>query len=472
MFLTRLGRKSGKFRIKPAAPFGHRLFFSILAAALPIFILSMILLWTHGFSLDHKLELTFLVFALWTGLSFSAYEKIVHSLRVLSNVIAALRDEDFSFRALQATEGDPLGDLAIEINNLARVLETERLGTIETVNLLKKVMAEVEAVILAFSPDGRVRLVNHAGELFLGRRAEQILAYTAEELGISDLLKDYSSGTLSHVSSGIEKRWLVRVASFRQDGVPHRLVVLSEASAVLRTEERLAWQRLVRVLGHEINNSLAPIKSIARTLSRIPLDRELSDAARQNFKHGFEVIGSRAESLNRFLQGYTKLAQLPPAARRSIDLQGLVSRVIVVESRLRVTVAPGPSVTINVDPDQLEQTLINLLRNAVDAVLMKEPPLIEADSVTVGWTVEESDIRLLIRDKGIGLAKTENLFVPFYTTKNNGSGIGLLISRQIIEGHNGTLSIRNREDVIGCEVQIVLPQCVMKVLPARDAYEI
>jgi len=472
MSLTRLGKKSGKFRVKPSAPFGRRLFFSIFVAALPSFLLGMALLWTHDFSLDHRVELTVVVFALWAGLSYSTFESVTHSLRVLSNVIAALRDEDFSFRAIRALPGDPLGDLAIEINNLARVLETERLGAIETVNLLKKVMSEVEAVILAFSPDRRVRLVNRAGEVFLGRRAEQILGYTADELAIGDLLESHPAGTLSHVSSGVEKRWLVRIASFRQDGVPHRLVLLSEASEALRTEERVAWQRLVRVLGHEINNSLAPIKSIARTLSRIPLDTVLSDEARQNFRHGFDVIGSRAESLNRFLQGYAKLAQLPPALRRATDLGDLISHVVKVEARLEVVVAAGPRVRINVDPDQLEQALINLVRNAVDAVLMKEQPVIAPDSVTISWIVEKAGIRLLVRDKGIGLAKTENLFVPFYTTKESGSGIGLLLSRQIIEGHRGTLSVRNREDVSGCEVQVMLPQCVMKVLPATEAVRV
>ncbi|HEV3040329.1 MAG TPA: ATP-binding protein [Candidatus Angelobacter sp.] len=457
MSLTRLGKKSGKFRVNLTAPFGRKLLLSILAAGLPGVILSLAFVWGRDYALDHEIEFSVLVLGLWAGLSFWASEGVVHSLRVLSNVVAAMRDEDFSFRALQATPGDPLGDLAIEINDLARALETERLATIESANLLKQVMAEVEAVVLAFSPDGIVRLVNRAGEAFLGKTTEHILGFAARELGINDLLDDRPVTTISRVSAGLEKRWIIRTAFFRQHGIRHRLVLLSEASEALRTEERLAWQRIIRVLGHEINNSLTPIKSIARTLSRIPLDGELPESARNNFRHGLDVIGSRAESLNRFLQGYAKLAQLPPPVRRILNLSQLLHRVINLEARLQIVALPGPEMEIQVDPDLFEQALINLLKNAVEAVLMREQPVTTPDAVTVSWEVDKSDLKLWIRDRGIGLARTENLFVPFYTTKERGSGIGLLVSRQIVESHGGTLHLQNRLDIAGCEVKITLP---------------
>jgi PAS domain S-box-containing protein len=433
----------------------------VLAAGSPGVALALVLLWINSYSLDHKLEGTVGLLVLWFGLSISARDLVVNSIRVLSNVVSALEEEDFSFRATRAIQGDALGDLALDINNLADALETERIGTLETTNLLRKVMAEAGAVIFAFSPDGKIRLINRAGETFLGKNKEQIMNRTAEELEIDDLLQGPSSETISRSISDVERRWIVRRTYFRQHGVRHRLVVLSEASEALRAEENSAWQKIIRVLSHEINNSLAPIKSIARSLARMSSGVALSPDLSENLTHGLEVISNRAESLNRFLQNYTKLAKLPPPTRQVARLDALTSLVINLDPRLRVNVLSGPDVNIYVDQDQLEQALINLVRNAVDAVLLKTATEFGPDAVTLSWKTTGRDLELWIRDQGIGLVKTDNLFVPFYTTKETGSGIGLLLSRQIIEAHNGTLMIRNRTDYSGCEVEIRLPGCIV-----------
>jgi nitrogen fixation/metabolism regulation signal transduction histidine kinase len=385
---------------------------------------------------------------------------------VLSNVISALKEEDLSFRARHAFRGDALGDLAIEINELARALEKERLGGIETINILRRVMAEVGAVIMAFSPDNRLRLLNGAGVSLLGRREVDALHRTAGELGISDLLEGPASETISRSFSNMESRWIVRRTYLRLQGVPHRMVVLSEASEALRKEERSAWQRVIRVLSHEINNSLAPIKSIARTLDKISKNISFPDDVKENFHHGLEVIGSRAESLNRFLQGYAQLAKLPPPTRHNVPLQPIMERVVRIESRLPVTLVAGPDVIVYVDPDQFEHALINLIKNAVEAVLLNPGAEDRPDAVTVSWKVNGRDLLIRIQDRGIGLSNTENLFVPFYTTKESGTGIGLLLSRQVVEAHAGMLRIHNREDAPGCEVKITLSQCI-DVIPSN-----
>jgi nitrogen fixation/metabolism regulation signal transduction histidine kinase len=269
----------------------------------------------------------------------------------------------------------------------------------------------------------------------------------------------------------MEKRWLLRRSWFRQHGVQHRLVVLSEASEALRTEERIAWQRLMRVLSHEINNSLAPIKSIARTLTRMSAIASLPPEAYSNLTHGLEVISSRAESLNRFLQNYAQLAKLPPPDRRACDIATVVRHVTSLESRYPVTVREGPPVQVNLDPDQMKHALINLVKNAVEAVLLKAQPYSPPDSVVVSWAVLGTDLKIFVRDQGVGLAGTENLFVPFFTTKPDGSGIGLVFCRQIVEKHGGQMTIRNRNDDEGCEVVVTIPDCV--VAPgqlARDSY--
>ena len=440
---------------------------SVLTAGLPGVLLTFFLLWISPYSLDHKTEGAVLVLFLWLGLSFSARERVVNSMRVLANVVSSLKEEDFSIRATGGIPGDALGDLALAINELARAIETERLGAMEAGSLLRKVITEVEAAIFAVSPDGEVKLINRAAAAFLDKREDQILNRSTAELGIHYLIEGPPTETITRMAAGIEKSWIVRRANFRQQGKPHHLVLLSEASEVLRAVERQAWQRMVRVLSHEINNSLAPIKSIARTLLRIPVQM-LPDESRENFKHGLEVISSRAESLNRFLQSYARMTRLPAPARKIILLEGLLQRVAILEARLPVTVIPGPPVRLNVDPDQLEQVLINICKNAVESVQSRPDTEITGPAVEISWSAAGSDLQLWIRDQGVGLADTSNLFVPFYTTKETGAGIGLVLSRQIIEAHGGNLIISNRSDVSGCQVEVKLPGCVAPVSSGKE----
>jgi two-component system, NtrC family, nitrogen regulation sensor histidine kinase NtrY len=239
--------------------------------------------------------------------------------------------------------------------------------------------------------------------------------------------------------------------------VPHRLIVLSEASEALRSEERSAWQRIIRVLGHEINNSLAPIKSIARSQLRALSETGLPHGIAGNLQHGLEIISGRADSLNRFLQSYAQLAKLPPPSTMLVALKDIIETAREMESRLPITILDGPDLEIDVDPDQIEQALINLIRNAVESVLLNfegaEPPL---NTVVVSWEVTTASLVISIVDKGVGLSDTNNLFVPFYTTKEKGTGIGLVLSRQIVEAHGGTLTIGNCQQCNGCEVQITL----------------
>lgn len=438
-------------------PFERRLFITILLTGCFGTIFSIFLLWTSSYSLNHKIEATVLLFIFWLGSTFLVYERTVNSLRVLSNVISALEEEDFSFRATQAVQGDALGELAIEINNLARALEEERLGALQTANLFRNVMAEAGAAIFAFSSDHRLRLLNRTAAALLGHDETFLLHRTAQELEIGDLVEGRSSEIITRSFLGVERRWFVRRTHFRLYSVQHLLLVMSEASEALRAEEQVAWQKIVRVLGHEINNSLGPIKSIADTLALTSGRIELPDPFKRNLQRGLEIIAKRSDSLNRFLQNYTKFTKLPRPSPRIVDLMTILAEAIAMEPRLPIATIPSPSINILVDPDQLTQVFINLFRNAVDAVLDRAADKLEPDAVTVSWRVEGQNLQLRVRDRGIGLPDTQNLFVPFYTTKSTGSGIGLVLSRQIIESHNGHLTIQNRKDGPGCEVNIKLP---------------
>ena len=252
----------------------------------------------------------------------------------------------------------------------------------------------------------------------------------------------------------------MRRREFRQDGLPHRLLVLTDVSHVLREEERLAWQRIVRVLSHEINNSLAPIKSIARSLQRV-LKREPRSADwEQEALHGLDVIEGRSGSLSRFLQAYARLAQLPKPMRRPVDVESVgATRRSSSRSAMRVVLCPGPPTTVLADRDQLDQLLINIVRNAVDAASDT------GGGVRVSWTSDDAAVVVSVEDEGPGLSDTANLFVPFFTTKPDGTGIGLALSRQIAEAHGGVLTLENREDRPGALARLRLPSAVASRMP-------
>ena len=449
---------------KPRAPFERRVTrFSILLVAPGIFA-SGILIWLQPWSLQSKL--TLFVAELVTCLLIGAalHDHIVRPLQTLANVVGALRDEDYSFRARMAVPNDALGELSLEVNALADLLAKHRTGTIEATALLQRVVEEVDIPIFAFDPQNRLRLVNSAGEKFLHGRAAQVIGKTSSELGL-DLCLSCENESLAELHFGTDARWFVRRSSFRQQGIPHTLVVLSDVSRALREEERRAWQRLIRVLGHELNNSLAPIKSIAGSLHSRLVGGGIKEEE-QDFERGLSIIESRAGSLNRFLQGYRQLAQMPPPALQGCSISALAKRVAALETRVDVKVAAGPDISFFADPDQLEQMLINLLRNAAEAVLETAEKGTSSSgsksgetetSIVLSWTKNGDELVITIEDTGPGLMNPSNAFVPFYTTKPTGSGIGLVLSRQIAEAHGGSLELQNRIDERGCLVRITLP---------------
>ena len=402
------------------------------------------------------------------------FEQITRPLQTLANVVAALREDDFSFRARGARRGDSLGDLALELNSLANLLQSQRGVTRDALTLAERVMAAMLTPVLAFSADGTLRLLNPAAESAFSLQRGRVLGHSAASLGLESLFQLADGSIHAHPAvSGVagETRWSLRRSSFRLGGVPHQLFVLSDVNAALREEERIAWQRLIRVLSHEINNSLTPITSIAGSL-RTRLGREplreplegfgdgLSQAVgterERDLRRGLQLIEERALSLHHFLQAYQQLTRLPRPSLQAVYLPDLLHRVVALETRLGVQIEPGPRVTLRLDPAQIEQLLINLVRNATEAAMSQELGQ-HSPCVSVRWTAVGGELAFQVEDNGPGITDTANLFVPFYTTKPAGTGIGLALAKQIASGHGGTLTLVNREATSGCIAELRLP---------------
>ncbi|MEP6937756.1 MAG: ATP-binding protein [Chthoniobacterales bacterium] len=430
----------------------NRLTWLTVGAAAPAMIVAMLLLWLGDYTPKVQWTLVLFVVSCAFGFILSARENIVRPLQTMTNLLAALREGDYSIRARGARENDALGEVLLEINALGETLRTQRLGAFEATALLRTIMAEIDVAVFTFDPERKLRLVNRAGENLLGQPIDKLLGRKASDLNLEVCCDADEDAPLTLSFPGGSGRWGVRRSSFRERGLPHELIVLTDLSRTLREEERNAWQRLVRVLGHEMNNSLAPIKSIAGSLENLIRRDPPPTDWRDDARSGLNVIATRADSLSRFMQAYARLARLPPPQKEPVDLGGVVRRVASLETRLPVRVVGGSDITILADGAQLEQLLINILRNAVDASLELN------GGVTVGWRQISDCAEIFVRDEGPGVMNATNLFVPFFTTKPGGSGIGLALSRQIAEAHGGSLTLANRAGGKGSEALLRMPR--------------
>jgi two-component system nitrogen regulation sensor histidine kinase NtrY len=431
--------------------FEGRIVLLALLAGLPGSAAALWMLWTLSFAARTQWTLTVLILGAWLGFAFAVRERVVFPLQTLSALLGALREGDFSVRGRAPRPDDALGEVMREVNTLGRTLREQRLGAMEATTLLRTVMREIDVAIFAFDENRRLRLVNRAGERLLAAPPERLLGETAGQLHLQPSLDGPAQTTIQAVFPGGAGRFGVRRTRIRERGLPLELVVISDLTQALSEQELQAWQRLVRVLGHELNNSLAPIKSIAGSLVSILGREPLAEDWRDDMRRGLGVITSRSESLSRFIGAYARLAKLPRPQLQPLEVAPGIARAASYETRLPVLIEPGPEMVVQGDPDQLEQVLINLLRNAADASLTT------AGQVRIGWRRDGSMIEIWIKDDGPGLSSTANLFVPFFTTKPGGTGIGLVLSRQIAEAHGGALSLSNRPDARGCEAKLTLP---------------
>lgn len=439
---SRLSRRLGE-----NIGFENQISLRALIGGFPAVLTTIVLLWVNDYSLKVQLTFDLIVVCFWLGFSISISERITRPLQTLSNMLAALREGDYSVRARRARDTGALGDALREVNSLSAMLREHRLIAMEATALMRAIVSEIDSAIFTFDNEHHLKLVNRAAERLYAQQADRLIGRTAQELGLGEFLSsDFTNDSqiVERVFPSAFGRWSINRRTFRESGLQHQLLVITDLSKTLRDEERKAWLRLVRVLGHELNNSLAPIKSLAGSLSNLALQDSPPEDWRDDMKRGLEIISSRADALTRFMDSYSRLTRLPPPRFENVNVDDLIHRVVGLEVRKNIKIISGPDVSIQADATQLEQLLINLLSNAIEATSETN------GNVEIGWRSENSALDIWVKDEGQGITNPANLFVPFFTTKPKGSGIGLILSRQIAEAHGGFLTLKNRENRKGC----------------------
>jgi len=437
-----------------------------LFACLPFFLLLLWLMLYAGISIY-----LFLLTALLGSLSITYCHSKIHQkssfqYRSLSNLLEAMNQGDYTIRARTSHGDQALNELVTSINNLSERLNKQRIETAESQLLLNTVIEHIDVAIIALNNSNELVLTNPVANKLL-KLTDNINENTVkpvwQQLAQLDELTSGQSKVMSLNFSGQKGQFNVHRESYRQGGEQQTLLFITDVSTMLRSEERKAWQSLVRVISHEINNSLAPIASISQSLTRLITrppsvgsadvnSTEITGTIEDNkgyLVEGLAIVSQRATNLTQFVNSYKQIASLPEPNKQLTSIQCLLKKVIKLCAENKVELCSDLDVSLSIDAIQFEQVLINLIKNALEATAhlnsVDEQVVKEyVSEIHIDWQVQDNIFTLTVSDNGTGISNPDNLFVPFYSTKNNGSGIGLVLSRQIIEGHNGKLTLKNK----------------------------
>jgi len=378
-----------------------------------------------------------------------AQKKENHQLAVIDNLLEAVIEGDYSLRGKMLFEEEIYSQILTRINSLANTLSKQNVQSRERQLLLGKITDQIDVAVLVLDSNDHITLANPAACRLMGHNATHLQDATLTQLGLSVLLESNEKRVLELEFNGTPGNYYIYTDHFIEDGQARQLIFITDIQRILRAEERKAWQSLLRVLSHEINNSLSPIGSISDTLARIL--KKQNEVDREGLLEGLSVIKERSQSLSHFIERYRQFTGLPEPDKRPIDLKEMMESLRLLFTNREISLESSEKLVLRADPHQIQQLLVNLLKNADEA--MPDP----AGKISINWKQTGDYIHIQIEDEGVGLASSENLFVPFYTTKSQGSGIGLALCRQIAFNHHGDIILKNRDGGKGVEVVITIP---------------
>jgi len=426
-----------------------------LLASLPVYFLLIWVMIYANISIYLVLLVILIAGLVITFCHGKIHQKSAYQFRSLSNLLDAMVQGDYSLRA-RTCEGDrALNELVGAINSLALRLTKQRIESIESQLLLQTVIKHIDVAIIALNEGNELVLCNPAANKLLQISATnngEGFTDSFKQLAQVDAIINGQSQVMTLTFSAQQGKFNVHKETYRENGKQQKLLFITDVSTMLRSEERKAWQSLVRVISHEINNSLSPITSISQSLQRLLVKQTNIEENTDFLIEGLTVIAQRSKSLGDFVNSYKQIASLPEPVKQLTSIASLVIKVAKLYPEDIIEMQLIDDVSLPVDAVQLEQVLINLVKNAVEAIKNTN---VEG-KVCISWQQQGKTFKLVILDDGTGVSNPDNLFVPFYTTKAQGTGIGLVLCRQIIEAHGGKLSLTNRAETKGCIAVIEL----------------
>lgn len=391
--------------------------------------------------------LALLLPALWLARQLG--RPVAQLIRALSGSVSAFGDGDFSF-SIRNTRRDEVGDLVDAHNELGRVLREQRQNLFQRELLLDTVVQNTPNALVLVEPGGHVVYANLAARALLnggramnGIHVDQVIGDAPPEL--AEALQGGEDALFSVQLKQEDETFHLSQRNFKLQGRAHRMIMLRRMTRELSRQEVSTWKKVIRVVSHELNNSLAPIRSLSHSGREMARSGDLKRLALV-----FDTIEERAQHLGSFVQGYAHFAKLPSPQQAMVAWQPFLD-ALGRHSTFRLVGAP-PRSDAWFDRAQVEQLLINLLKNAKESGG-------EADAIELVVGMRGRELRIEVRDRGPGMSESvlANALLPFYSTKRSGTGLGLALAREIAEAHNGRLQLANRPGG-GLSVMLTLPQ--------------